>query len=184
MVLSGTRLDNTFAMKEYEISRYDGKALVSKQRTDTDWNKAKDNNFIDFYCKKKAFLPAPNVYKNIEAGYMVKVRANSLYKSPRRTDISDLVKQATKSKDVGPGSLHPKDQKLRVLGSYGGLERVTMAASTILEAANVPASNKYDLPSFVSIPYRLLLRYLFRTSRERRSAAPSSRMSQTCRRKS
>ena len=171
-------------MKEYEISRYDGKALVSKQRTDTDWNKAKDNNFIDFYCKKKAFLPAPNVYKNIEAGYMVKVRANSLYKSPRRTDISDLVKQATKSKDVGPGSLHPKDQKLRVLGSYGGLERVTMAASTILEAANVPASNKYDLPSFVSIPYRLLLRYLFRTSRGRRSAAPSSRMSQTCRRKS
>ena len=151
MILSGNRLDYTFAMREYEIPRFDGKQTYKgSQRKDADWNKAKGNNFVDQYCKKKAFVPPPNNYKNVDAGYQVKVRAHALYKAPRQTDIAQSVKKAEKDSGVGPGTFHPKRPQDKVLGIYGGLERVTMAASEIMAATDVPASNKYDLPGFVS----------------------------------
>ena len=68
VIQSGGRLNNTFAMKEYEISEFDGKQVSVKyprMSTSSDFNRAKDNNFIDVYKKSKAFLPAPNTYKNV-----------------------------------------------------------------------------------------------------------------------
>ena len=93
MVVSGGRLDNTFAMKEYEISSYDGKAfnLFTKGLVNrSDWNKEKGNSFIDFYTKKKSFVPSPSFYKKVEEGHqglVAKVKSPALYKTPRKTEF-------------------------------------------------------------------------------------------------
>ena len=81
-------------MKEYMIAEYDGKQVAIKRQTRdaTDWNKAKDNNFIDFYTKRKEFLPSPNCYKKIDEGYFLKPHAPALYKSPRVTEFTALIK--------------------------------------------------------------------------------------------
>ena len=50
VIQSGGRLDNTFAMKEYHISEYDGKTVSIKNKrlsVSSDFNRAKGNNFID-----------------------------------------------------------------------------------------------------------------------------------------
>jgi len=96
-------------MKEYRIADYDGKQLEIKRqvRNVSDWNKSKDNNFIDFYTKQKDFVPSPNIYKKIEEGYFLKPQAPALYKSPRITEFSALIIEA-KKKPVGPGSFTPK----------------------------------------------------------------------------
>jgi hypothetical protein len=92
MIIAGGRLDNTFAMREYEISNYDGKAynLFTKTVAKSDWNKDKGNSFIDFYTKKKAFVPSPNHYKNVNEGHeaqVAKVSTPALYKTPRKTEF-------------------------------------------------------------------------------------------------
>ena len=152
MVTAGEKIDNTFAMKEYRIAEFDGKVLDMKaaRKTTSDWNKEKGNNFIDFYTKKKAFLPAPNNYKDVANGYLYKPRAHALYKAPRSTIMEAIIKNVKKTQPNGPGSFDPKKPQEKVIGNYVSLERVTVAQSIMAEAGNVPACNKYDLPSSVS----------------------------------
>ena len=96
-------------------------------------------------------MPAPNNYKDVANGYMYKARAHALYKAPRSTIMENIIKTAKKNCPNGPGSFNPKKAQEKVIGNYTSLERVTVAQSIMAEAGNVPACNKYDLPSSVSI---------------------------------
>ena len=142
MITAGEKIDNTFAMKEYQIAPYDGKVVDMKpaRRTFSDWNKEKGNSFIDFYTKKKAFLPAPSHYKDVANGYLEKPRAPKLYSAQRNTIMSAIIKKAAKSPH-GPGSFNPKLPQEKVLGTYVSQERVTMAQSIMISAGSTPASN-------------------------------------------
>jgi len=40
-------------------------AWKTKDKTVSDWNKSKGNNFIDFYTKQRAWVPPPNNYKKV-----------------------------------------------------------------------------------------------------------------------
>ena len=155
VINAGGRLNNTYAMKEYEISEFDGKKVsvhYPRMSQSSDFNRAKNNNFIDTYKKSKAFLPAPNKYENVQSGYGFKVSSPTLYKASRKTEITEVVANATKASSVGPGSHNPKPFKPKVQGTYGGLERQTYAQVVINELSNQIPTGKYDLPSQVSRP--------------------------------
>jgi len=66
MVAASQRLDNSYAMKEYQNPRFDGKltGLKLSPAKKTDWNRAK-GDFIEFYIKKKAQVPPPCVYEAV-----------------------------------------------------------------------------------------------------------------------
>ena len=50
---------------------------------------------------------------------------------------------------MGPGTFDPKQAQEKVIGTYGDVgERVTLAASVMMDANNVPAMNKYKMPAF------------------------------------
>ena len=152
MVEFGGRLDYTYAMKEYEIPRFDGKSGdLGKKRlaVSSDWNKEKGRNFIDLETKSKAHVPSPNYYKKVQDGYGFKVSAPFLYKSSRKTEFTEMIDKAKKVV-VGPGSHEPKRAQRRVLGTYGGLERVTIAEESTQNSNAVPPPDKYTLPDFVS----------------------------------
>ena len=73
-------------------------------------------------------MPSPDHYRNkheIEA-IKDKIVTPTLYKAERKTQISEVIKSAAK-RTIGPGSFNPKRTEARVTGTYGGLERVTMA---------------------------------------------------------
>ena len=155
VIQSGGRLNHTFAMKEYEISEYDGKKIsvnYPRMSQSSDFNRAKNNNFIDMYKKSKAFLPAPNKYENVQSGYGFKVASPTLYKSSRKTEITEVAAKAVKASSVGPGSFNPKPVAPKVQGTYGGLERQTYAQVVINELSAQIPTGKYDLPSQVSRP--------------------------------
>ena len=89
MITAGGRCDNTWAMPEYQISRYQGKQsnLFEAKTPRSDWNKEKSNNFIDFYTRSKAFVPSPDQYRNKHEISISteKVVSPTLYKAPRKT---------------------------------------------------------------------------------------------------
>ena len=92
MVAAGTRLDTTYAMPEYHHPKFDGKMLGFKlgapSNDKSDWNREKGGNFIDWYTKKKAIVPSPNQYMEVDTNLMSKkMPAYTLYKSPRKTDF-------------------------------------------------------------------------------------------------
>ena len=97
-------------MKEYEIPRYDGKMALdmSKNGKKPDWNKEKNNNFIDFYTRKKAFIPPPGTYKKVEDGYGFTIKTPALYRTERKTEITDIIGKAKKRSGVSPGTYNPK----------------------------------------------------------------------------
>lgn len=67
----------------------------------------------------------------------------------RTTDITDIVKTAGKRTLLGPGSFDPKKISMRrVLGTYGGQERVTMAESIMASQDNPLSPDRYNLPAF------------------------------------
>ena len=156
ILANSARVDNTFAMKEYEIPRFDGKMALDLSKSTTgkpDWNKEKNENFIDFYTKKKAFIPPPGTYKKIDEGYGFSVKTPSLYRAERKTEITDIIGKAKSRSGISPSSYNPKRVQDKVLGTYGGLDRVTMAEAIMADAKEAIPPNKYSLPSFVSDSY-------------------------------
>ena len=157
MVASGTHLDSTFAIAEYRIPKFNGKMLDFKlggqPEGKADWNREKGGSFIDWYTKKKAFVPPPAHYKEVDVNYIGRKQPSySVYKSPRKTNFCEMIEKAEKRKDLGPTTFDPKPVHEKIIGIYGGVgERVTVSESIIMEANNVPASNKYHLPNFVSV---------------------------------
>jgi len=148
MVAAREKIDRTYGVKEYEVSRYDGKlnSIFTGKSTATksDWNR-KTGSFIDLEVKAKAFLPAPNFYERKDLGPSPK--SVSLYKSARKTEFTTLIEVAKRT-PIGPGSFNPKPITPRVTGSYGGLTRVTEAASIIASGSSGPPVGNYTLPSF------------------------------------
>ena len=95
-------------------------------------------------------MPSPDQYKEVEAKVTNrKMPSYSLYKSPRKTGFAEIVASAEKRSMVGPGTFDPKQMKEKIIGSYGDKsDRVTLAESVMMEANNVPAMNRYNLPKF------------------------------------
>ena len=93
MVLAREKIDNTYAMKEYRIASFDGKATQVKRepRKQSDWNKSEGNSFIDFYSKSRQFVPPPNQYKDVENGYGYKIKSPFLYKAARTTEFQRIM---------------------------------------------------------------------------------------------
>ena len=87
------------------------KKVGGSSNCNTTWGIEKGNNFIDQVVKKKAFVPAPDKYGNLVEGaaYLSK-RSNSysLYKSPRKTELNQIVSKAEKVNHIGPGTHNPK----------------------------------------------------------------------------
>ena len=151
-MINSTKLDSTFAMKEYQVSKFDGKMIdFTPSKKKTDWNQEKGGGFFDFYTKGKAFVPAPNNYKEVERGRGYTVRSHALYKSPRRTDMQSLILYNKKTKPHGPGTYTPRQVQEKVCGSYTSQARVTMAESVEVTANDIPGCNRYK-PVDVSQP--------------------------------
>lgn len=91
-------------------------------------------------------MPAPTTYSAIFESK--KSSAPALYRTSRKTDITEIVSKAEKRTQLGPGSFNPAIVKRRVIGTYGGQERVTMAEAIILTEGAKLAPDKYSLPSF------------------------------------
>ena len=113
MVDSSTLLDSSYAMPEYKNSKFDGKLLGIKlgfSNDRTDWNKQKGGTFIDWYIKKKAHVPASNMYNAVNSiDYLAPKQPNySLYKSPRKTGFAEMIAKAEKHSGIGPGTFNPK----------------------------------------------------------------------------
>lgn len=93
-------------------------------------------------------MPSPDQYKEVEAKVIDKKAPSfSIHKSPRKTGFAEIVASAEKRSMVGPGTFDPKQMKEKIIGTYGGKsDRVTPAASVIMDANNVPAMNRYKMP--------------------------------------
>ena len=143
-------------MPAYRISRFNAKVgdlkIGGQAAGKADWDRAKGGSFIDWYTKKKAVVPPPNVYEQGSPDrFYRKQPSYSIYKSPRKTDFAEIIAIAEKRSHVGPTSLDPTQPQEKVPGVYGGVgERVTVSESIMQEAHNVPGANKYSFPNFVS----------------------------------
>ena len=147
MVAANERLDTTYAMREYQNPKFDGKLVGLKigPTKSTDWNRQKGGNFIDWYLKRKAHVPAPNLYTEVAAKVInKKMPSYSIYKSERKTGFAEIIASAEKRNMVGPGYVNPKGAQEKIIGHYGDKgDRVTLAASVMMDANNVPPMNKY-----------------------------------------
>ena len=147
MVDANERLDTTYAMREYQNPKFDGKLVGLKisPAKHTDWNRQKGGNFIDWYIKRKAHVPPPNLYTEVAAKVTdKKMPSYSLYKSERKTGFAEIIASAEKKSMVGPGTFNPKQAQEKIIGIYGDKgDRVTLAASVMMDANNVPPMNKY-----------------------------------------
>ena len=149
IILSRGRLNNNYAMPEYDIPAYDGKMLNYKHNADpvSEWRKDKGLHYFEEIAKKKSALPPPDKYNNMPKEAQL---APSLYKFDNKTYAAALIDKLNDDKHIGPGYVDPKKEK-KVLGNYTNQARFTMA-EVIEESAKPKVSpDRYKLPRCVSI---------------------------------
>ena len=71
--MSRGRLNNKYAMPEYDIPAYDGKMLNYKNHGDpvSEWRKDKGLHHFEEIAKKKSLIPPPNKYDNMHISFNI-----------------------------------------------------------------------------------------------------------------
>ena len=94
VILSRGRLNNKYAMPEYDIPAYDGKMYNFKNQAEpvSEWRKDKGVHFFEELAKKKNALPPPDKYDNMPKEA---VCAPTLYKFDNKTYADNLIASAS-----------------------------------------------------------------------------------------